>query len=269
MFKTFSYKGVAVQKLRNVVIVNPSIIWIVNGEKKLSIGNNGFLLKPTDSIIISANKKIVFENIPKNGLFYSKQLCFLTKPNAELIRLSRDNAVDEQSRLVKLDSHFKQILELIFQSDSILKNQDTRRLWVEGIYSTLAEKGLLHLLFPSHEITFDEKVYDLLESLTPEEHKIDTVCLYLGVSKPTLIRRLKKTGTQFKRIVKQVRMNKALHLIQNGVKSLDDIANFCGYQSVQLFSQYFVEQIGMDPISYMTSLSCEKENISKHTYFND
>ncbi|EGU36750.1 helix-turn-helix transcriptional regulator [Vibrio scophthalmi] len=263
MFKTFSYRGVAVQKLRNVAIIHPCIIWIVNGEKRLATNGKIELLTCGDGLFLSANRKIVFENIPHNGYFSSRQISFMSPPCEKHLKQSRENSQYSSGlEILRLDDDLIRILDLIYQAEKIITSEEVRKHWLNGVYSLLAEKGMLHVLFPYHKVQFHEKTYDLLESLPPEEHNIIRVCSQFGVSKATLIRRLRKSGTQFKHLVRQVRMNHALFLIQSENFQLEEVALRCGYQSVSRFEAYFEEQFGISAKAYMASLQNIEAEIS-------
>jgi AraC-like DNA-binding protein len=253
LFKAFSYKAKEVQKLKDVVIINPCIIWVLSGMKNISLGRYKYNLKNGDAILLGANSKLNFENIPINGLFFSKQIIFFKPPKVEFFKQTVKNFEVYKYRHIKLDYQLKMTLDLLHQSDVILKNINTRHMWLDGLYLLLAEEYYLQVLFLSSEDSFNEKVYEVLEKMQPSDHKIENVCSILGVSKATLIRRLKKAGTQFKKIVRQVRMNKALFLMQKRELLLEDISFSCGYQSVELLVVYFKEEFGITPKEYFIS----------------
>ncbi|AAW87595.1 transcriptional regulator, AraC family [Aliivibrio fischeri ES114] len=253
MFKAFTYEGNNVQKLKNVVITNPCIIWIVCGVKNISVDGYKYTLKKDEAIFLSGNSKISFENFTEDGFFISKQITFIRKPNIESVRKNKFEL--SKYRSVKLDSQLKMTMEFLHQADSILNNIKTRSMWLDGLYLLLLDYDYLEMLFRPDEISFNEKVYEILDKMDPKEHRIESICLVLNISKATLIRRLKKSGTQFKKIVRQVRMNKALFLIQKRTIPLDEISFSCGYQSMELFNLYFESEFGISPKNYIKTFS--------------
>lgn len=71
-----------------------------------------------------------------------------------------------------------------------------REFIVDIFYKYLKDFGLLHTMFDYREnkdtfLGTDDRVYDYLLSLLPEEQVIKNTCLYFNISRSTLIRRLK------------------------------------------------------------------------------
>lgn len=253
MFKASTYEGTNIQKLKNVVIINPCIIWIDCGVKNISMDGYKYTLKKGDAIFLTGNSKISFENFTENGSFISKQITFIRKPNIESVRKNKFEL--SKYRNVRLDRQLKMTMELLHQADSILSNIKARSMWLDGLYLLLSDYDYLEMLFRPNEVSFNEKVYEILDKMDPKKHRIENVCLVLSISKATLIRRLKKSGTQFKKIVRQVRMNKALFLMQQKNISLDEISFFCGYQSIELFTLYFEVEFGVSPKNYIKTFN--------------
>ncbi|HIF8873285.1 TPA: helix-turn-helix domain-containing protein, partial [Vibrio cholerae] len=94
----------------------------------------------------------------------------------------------------------------------------------------------------------DDRVYDYLLSLLPEEQVIKNTCLYFNISRSTLIRRLKKCNTTFKNIVRECRMDVAKEIIETKNLDIDYVSMIVGYQSKSKFSNYFFEKYGVTPM---------------------
>ncbi|MGE5515532.1 MAG: helix-turn-helix transcriptional regulator [Bacteroidota bacterium] len=69
----------------------------------------------------------------------------------------------------------------------------------------------------------------------------------LGVSEPTLRRRLAAEGTSFRQIAVDVRLTHGLMLLQTTRISILEIALACGYESPSRFATRFRERFGMSP----------------------
>lgn len=69
----------------------------------------------------------------------------------------------------------------------------------------------------------------------------------LGVSEPTLRRRLAAEGTSFRRIAADVRLTHGLMLLQTTRESILDVALACGYESPSRFAARFRDRFGMSP----------------------
>lgn len=69
----------------------------------------------------------------------------------------------------------------------------------------------------------------------------------LGVSEPTLRRRLATENTSFRRIAADVRLTHGLMLLQTSRTPILEIALACGYESPSRFASRFRERFGMSP----------------------
>jgi AraC-like DNA-binding protein len=48
----------------------------------------------------------------------------------------------------------------------------------------------------------------------------------------------------------QLRLNKAKSLLQEGKKSIEEIANLCGFSSANYFGLIFKKAVGLSPLNY-------------------
>ena len=131
---------------------------------------------------------------------------------------------------------------------------ETQKFFTLALYQQLAEQGLLHLLFPQECFSFSEQITFYLSKNVSSLHTINSTCNVFGLSKTTLIRKLKKENTSFKQILLHLRMNYALYLMQNGMKNQINIALNCGYQSQAKFSSNFKKLFGISPTIYLKTL---------------
>ncbi|WP_162775171.1 helix-turn-helix domain-containing protein, partial [Vibrio cholerae] len=104
---------------------------------------------------------------------------------------------------------------------------------VDIFYKYLKDFGLLHTMFDYREnkdtfLGTDDRVYDYLLSLLPEEQVIKNTCLYFNISRSTLIRRLKKCNTTFKNIVRECRMDVAKEIIETKNLDIDYVSMIVG-----------------------------------------
>lgn len=69
----------------------------------------------------------------------------------------------------------------------------------------------------------------------------------LGVSEPTLRRRLAAEGTSFRTVVAEIRLTHGLMLLHTTRASVLEIALACGYESPSRFATRFRDRFGMSP----------------------
>lgn len=76
-----------------------------------------------------------------------------------------------------------------------------------------------------------------LDYLPSGKHALGKVAQRFAMSRATLIRKLKREGTQFREVLTKVRLAHALYLIQSGYSNVAQLALARGYLSEGRFSQ--------------------------------
>ena len=69
----------------------------------------------------------------------------------------------------------------------------------------------------------------------------------LGLSEPTLRRRLRAEGIGFTRVLSDTRMDHALTLLYGGAGPIAQVAQACGYRSPSRFAGLFRARFGLIP----------------------
>lgn len=120
----------------------------------------------------------------------------------------------------------------------------------------------LKALYKRH--SFAARVEGLVEeqarnmSFLAEEHTtLEMVCGGLNMSRFSLHRRLQKEGTNLRRIMNQVRLEKAKELLMQNEMSVSNISDMLGFSSVSVFSRFFSEQSGTSPSRYKSLHTCD------------
>lgn len=255
MFKNFSHKEYSIIKRTNISIIRPSLIWVVNGQKKIFMNKDILTLNPGELLFINNDDKLSFVNKPINNIFLAKQISFLSKPDKEMISLSKGivKKIDDYP-IIKLTSDLKKNIEFFHSLDTTIISNKIKLMIANVIYMQLAEKGLLHILFPFEDDDIEIKLCLFLSNEPNYKHSIINSCSYLGVSRSTLIRHLNKKNTTFKLLLRKVRMKHAMFLIKQGCDDIDTIALDCGYQSTHRFQNYFKEEFNVSLKKYISDL---------------
>jgi AraC-like DNA-binding protein len=122
--------------------------------------------------------------------------------------------------------------ELAHSSDRVIAEYLSRI----GIGTTTSSvKAILIDLLPSGEVTE--------ESLAAS----------LNLSQSSLQRRLKKESTTYRAVLQEVRCNLAGRMLEDGSKTLNEIAFLLGFADLSAFSRAFKRWTGMAPSSYRES----------------
>ena len=255
MFKSFSYSSVTIQKIYDSPIVNPSVIWTVNGKKKIISGEKTYKINVGEVFFTNGSRKFSFENVPKDNVFFSRQISFLVPPERDLINLSQGvGGMFFGDVVMDLTDDLKQIFNIMHGINSSFYSHDVRLKFIGVIYMLLAEKGVLHILFPINQNSFDKKIKTYFSNTPGFKHNIDNTCVNFSVSRSTLIRRLNKKNIKFKFLLREVRMNHAVHLIKNRIVDIDELTFECGYVSKHIFQKHFKEQFGITFKEYVSTL---------------
>ncbi|SMY34705.1 helix-turn-helix transcriptional regulator [Photobacterium andalusiense] len=248
------YSGQKSQQLRNVPFIYPSIVWVQTGVKKLQWQNDWINIDPQHWLLTTGHSQHTFINQPSQSVFSSLQLCFFIKPTTELINRSRQQA---RSNNIAPDYQLDHAGEYLFMNiinmpKSLPRN--VQECMVNALFEYLANVGRLHQLFNSQDLSWRDKLVALFKQHPGEQHSIESACQHFGLSKSTLIRRLREESTQFREVLAELRMGYALTLLQKQHYTQLDLAQLCGYQSETRFAQRFKKQFGLSLKEYQQTI---------------
>ena len=126
----------------------------------------------------------------------------------------------------------------------------------DDILKSMAEeqcKQTLNLL-PA-ESTFTEDVRQYLLRNLQEQFSVECAAKELNISERTLKRKLSSEGTNYQKILDQLREQKAKELLRNSMLNLCDIAPELGYAEYPAFIKAFKRWTGVSPSEYKSSHS--------------
>jgi AraC family transcriptional regulator of adaptative response / methylphosphotriester-DNA alkyltransferase methyltransferase len=96
-----------------------------------------------------------------------------------------------------------------------------------------------------------EEAKEIIESEYPSELELDQVARRLATSRRQLQRSFSEIGhTSFRSYVAEVRMQRALELLQNGSMPVRDVASSVGYRQPAQFAKTFRRHHGAPPSSF-------------------
>ncbi|MDW6001300.1 helix-turn-helix transcriptional regulator [Vibrio mangrovi] len=252
-FTVHHYRGCYAQHLRNVSILTPSLIWVRSGKKCCHYQGKQIDIQGKRLLLTRAHEKLTFVNIPESHSFSSIQFCFLLPPEQTMLAFSHSHA-DHTLPYLDLTPPLQETLSVLSTLSAKDFSQESQKYWLYALYQQLAEIGKLHILFPDTPCSLAQQVSEYLQQQPDKPHQIEQICPHLGMSKSTLIRRLKAENTAFREILLNVRLNHAVGLMQEGATNQLDIALACGYQSQERFSQQFSKTFGLSPRQYLNTL---------------
>lgn len=257
------FRAEQLQKLRNVRIHSPCIIQIMDGSKRLFWKDSTMDLSHGALLLCEASASLSFENLPQKGRFLSRMFSFHCLPTDSMIELSKNSGTTQASPMMKTDKGLQETLNALFSFTPQSLSKETQTFWIMGVYQQLAERGVLHHLFTSTNTTFTQKLSRYLSYSPSEEHTLEATAKRFAVSRATMMRNLKQEGTRYREVLAEVRLNHALHLMQNGHYNVALLSQLCGYQSEGRFSQRFKGKFGLTPSDYIKTVVVQCNSIMK------
>lgn len=252
------FRSEQLQTLRNVRILSPSIIQIITGSKRLFWKNSSTELTHSELLLCEASASLSFENMPHKGRFLSRVFSFYFQPTQVMLDFSERRSDELGLATVEADRSLQDSLSALFTFDRQSMSKETQQFWLQGLYQQLAEKGVLHRLFTSSNISFSQKLSHYLSHSPDEKHPLESVAEHFAMSRTTLIRKLKIEGMQYREVLAEVRLSHALYLMQCGQHNVAMLAQSCGYQSEGRFSQRFKGKFGVSPSEYIKTVAGNK-----------
>jgi len=249
------FRAEQLQKLRNVRILSPSIIQIITGSKRIFWKDSAAELTHSELLLCKASASLSFENIPQKGRFLSRVFSFHFQSNQAMLELSEKNPNASDLPTVGADRSLQDSLNALFTFDRQSMSETTQQFWLQGLYQQLAEKGVLHRLFSSSNVSFSQKLSHYLSHSPDEKHSLEDVAERFAMSRATLICKLKLEGMQYREVLAEVRLSHALYLMQNGQQNVTMLAQSCGYQFEGHFSQRFKGKFGLSPSEYIKTVT--------------
>ncbi|MTI08623.1 helix-turn-helix transcriptional regulator [Curvivirga aplysinae] len=251
--ETQIFKSRSPQKLRNVPIRFPTIIWVQKGHKELFLRDELMKLDPTNWLMTHADQYLTFLNIPEGIDFQSKCVTFKVAPPMEML----ENQLSDfkmPSPIIKRQVNLDYCLEFITSDGFKNLSEAAQTQFIYGFYEVLKELNMLSMLFPTQWNTYTQKVIHLVSNNPGFDHRLDDIAQLLFMSRATLARKLDIEFTSFRKILREARMSFALTLLQKSKKPIE-VALACGYKSEARFSAQFKKQFDLSPSEYARTIN--------------
>lgn len=230
------------QKILNVPIINPVLIFILSGVKEL--GKAEKIICPTGSFVFLTNSPTInMRNIPKKQEYF-----------ALLIELeSQDfNFIKEQP--TKPKKYIRGDIDLILENTlqqfiewSLYAPIDMWSHRRQEILRVLHHLGYKDVCANKETTTVSEKLREIVSKNISSALSTNFLCEQLAMSESTLRRKLKHERTSVQEIKNQVKLSHALHLVQSTIEPIGYIAEKCGYQSQSRFTEKFKQLFRVTP----------------------
>ncbi|MFM2074678.1 MAG: hypothetical protein RJB34_983 [Pseudomonadota bacterium] len=240
-------------RLHRVNMLDPGLCRVNHGIKRVFWGGQAVAVGAGQWLLLPCNVAIDIENEPDVNGYFAQVLSFPHRlvsefhegfaqylPHATGQPGLQDWRINRQPRL---DVAWHRLLQsLAEQEDLVLQ----RHLFHE-VLLILGLSGHLRPLLTQGKGGLSTRVQQLLMSDPASDWAQDAVADAFHMSSPTLRRRLATEGQSFREILDSVRMGQALNHLQTTRRSIDEIANACGYASASRFAVRFKQRFGLSP----------------------
>lgn len=237
--------------IRNVRFPEPGLILVASGSKEFHLDGRLVAARAGDAIALSPVEAVDVVNIPPEGGLYRSVLISFAPSLLRAFRLSFPHLVEggrpprpfallRSDRLAEAADHALSA----FAAGPKLSVAATRHRMTE-LLILLAEHGIAWR--PEAEERVAERLRLLIGAQPAAPWSAAEAARRLGLSEPTLRRRLRAEGTGFTRVLSDTRLDHALTLLYGGAGPIAQVAQACGYRSASRFAGLFRARFGLIP----------------------
>lgn len=235
--------------LRRVLVDFPSLIFVRSGRKEIRSAGATFTAKQGEMLAVGPGSEIEVTNALSTAGPY-EAFCLSFDPqlsSAMETLLAKARIISTAVALGRppgyLISAFQRAVASCERPDDL--PDDIVRHQFQEVLLGLGHRGWR---FDARGGTRTSvRIRRLLGSDPAQRWKIGAVGKWLGMSEATLRRRLEAEGLGFREIIGQVRMGRALTLLQSSDLSVTQIAYEVGYESISQFTAKFRRHFGQSP----------------------
>lgn len=241
------------QALRQMPILQPTLILVVRGQKRVQIAGREFKADAGELIITPAEVVVEVGNRPTGypAEYLSLAVGFLPEAMAQFRRDygAELNCWEDAPRWQGPAP--EELLSAMHQWVQWCRRHPAdplviRHRQVEFLL-TLARAGLAGNLLLSRNEDTHQRVVALLSLDPGRDWTIGDICKRLGTSESSLRRRLRDANTGFRETLENVRLVAGLCLLQETFWPIGQVAAAVGYQSQSRFSDRFKTRFGVTP----------------------
>lgn len=247
------------QKLRQVSCLQPCLMRVRQGEKHIWQGETLAIARRGDMLIAPAGLEMTLINHPDAHGYACEVLIF----DPQLIQHFRATHPEITQTLLQAEPQLcitpnSVIAKLWDEVYTELESHEPNELLhhrAAGLLLALAMAGHGAALLIDRGDSLIRRVQCVLLLQASKEWTVDEVAQQLHMGASTLRRQLANEGSSFRQLLKQVRLNLALGMIQTTQQPIGQIAQQCGYASASRFSARFTQQFGMKPLQLRATVT--------------
>lgn len=239
----------AAQRYRLSTLTVPSdlIVAVTAGRKELHTHSHNITARQGQAVLMARGTQWDVVNDPHGQHQYEALvLAFDDALVREFTqyRQTHMTAVVVSAQIVALDEALIEALQrtLPGQHTPSTAVMNHRRL---EVLLLLEEKG--YCFAPPHELSWVERIQRLIGQRIDADWNVSTIAQAFHMSESTLRRRLAGADTTLAAIVRDVRLQTALSMLQTSDLSVGEVAQRCGWESHSRFTASFQQRWGVAP----------------------
>ncbi|WP_293128685.1 AraC family transcriptional regulator [Moritella sp.] len=235
------YSSSKEQRIANVPIIKPLLIFILGGSKKL--GKDGDKCHSGSFVFLSNSPNIDMRNIPDDEEYFAVLIEFeYSDFNQFKFKQKVKNKYFKGEINSLLERALQQFIEL-----SMLVEASALNFRKQELLQLLYLSGYEEVSAIAEPPSISQQIYDIINEKVDDDWSVDRLASKLFMSDSTLRRKLKSEGSSIKEIRTRTRLGYGLHLIQTTMEGIGRISMRCGYQSQSRFTEQFKQLFGVTP----------------------
>lgn len=241
-------------RLRSVSLPQSACILVLKGRKTLFLGEDSLTARAGDMFLLPAQCELTIENTPLPGEERYLALC-LSLDTGIVARVAAAASAPERPGTFSLSSlrvesdapllgSLTHLLDMVFACPD---NERLLSLCLEAFVLLVSERTACFPALSRAEDAWRARCARLVSVDPARNWTAPDVAGRLGVSARTLRRNMAQENANLREVLKDVRLNNALSLLQAGRSNVAEVACRCGYDSPSRFAVLFRERFGVRP----------------------
>ncbi len=241
-------------KIRSVSLPQSAVIFVLDGAKTIFCGQDSMRIRAGEGFLLPARMETTVENTPDGHSGRYSALC-LTYGEAMIARAATGRPPNNgfptrplEALQIPCDAIIESSLRhLMEMAAATPENEPLLALCREELLLVVADKTDCMPLLWQAASSWSSRCSSVMGMDPGREWTIRGIAEKLGTSERTLRRHLNNEGDGFTQILREVRLNAGLALLQVGNTSVGEAAYRCGYNSASRFAGLFRERFGVSP----------------------
>lgn len=236
------YSSVKEQRLANVPVIKPLLIFILGGTKLL--GREKQECHSGSFVFLSNSPDVDMRNIPSSDDEYFAVLVEFDYSDFSQFRHEPNNSTKYFQGEISpsLGLALRQLIEF-----STTVEEEALKFRKKELLNLIYLSGYEEVSAVAEPPGLSHQVYEIINGNVSEDWSVDRLCDMLSMSESTLRRKLKIEKTSVQDIKSRAKLGFGLHLIQSTSEPIGVIAERCGYRSQSRFTDQFKLLFGVTP----------------------